>query len=525
MVQNKYKPTILVIMDGWGIAPIKNSGNPIKPEIVPNYFRWLKKYPSTLIAASGTAVGLTKNEDGNSEAGHHNLGAGRVVKQDKLVINEAIADGTFYRNSAFMQAVHHAKKYKTAAHVMGLLSNHNSAHSCPEHIYAVLEMLRREKIKNVYLHLFTDGRDSGQHDALHFLGELRHNMANGEKIATIMGRFYAMDRGKNWDRVRRAYEAIITGKSRKIMAKSAEEAIAQAYNRGETDEFISPTVIMEDGGKPVATVKDNDIVLFANMRSDRARELTKTLVQKNFEHNGNGDVFKRTVVPKNIRFVALTDFGPDLPGVLTVFPSRDVVNSLPRVLCPARQLYIAETEKFAHVTYFFNGGYARHFCEGERWIKITSPVVMSYADCPVMSASHITDMLINVLKKSEYEFICVNYANLDMVAHTGSFEATKKAVRTVDREVERLIKVVEKIGGQMIVTADHGNAEELINLKTGEVDTEHSSNPVPFILIGKDYPKSKIKLHKNGKLADVAPTILKMMNIVKPKEMTGRALF
>ncbi|MFA5127427.1 MAG: 2,3-bisphosphoglycerate-independent phosphoglycerate mutase [Patescibacteria group bacterium] len=524
MVEKKIKPTILVIMDGWGSAPIKNLGNPIKPDVAPNYFSWLKKYPTTFLSASGAAVGLTKNEDGNSEAGHHNLGAGRVVKQDKLFINEAIADGTFFKNPAFMQAVHHIKKYKTAAHVMGLLSNHNSAHSCPEHLYALLELLRNEGIKNIYLHLFTDGRDSGQHDALHFLGLLRKKMLNGEKIATVMGRFYAMDRGKNWDRTRRAYEAIVTGKSANRTAKSAEEAIALAYNSGETDEFISPTVITGDGRKPLATVSDNDVMFFFNMRSDRARELTKTFVQKNFEHNGNGTTFKRKFVPKNIRFVAMTDFGPDLPSVLTAFPSRDVVNSLPRVLCSRPQLYIAETEKFAHVTYFFNGGYGQHFCD-ERWIKIDSISVKSYAERPEMSASVITDMLAIVIKKSEYEFICVNYANPDMVAHTGDYEATRKAIKVVDREVERLKKIVEKVGGQMIITADHGNAEELINMKTGEVDTEHSTNPVPFILIGKDYSKRKMKLRRGGKLADVAPTILKIMNVEKPKEMTGRPLF
>lgn len=516
------KPTLLVIMDGWGIAPLKNKGNPILPENAPNYFSWLKKYPSTQIAASGFAVGLTKNEDGNSEAGHMNLGAGRVVEQDKLYINEAIKDGTFYKNNAFSQALHHLRKYNTAVHVMGLLSNHNSAHSAPEHLYAVLEMLRREKIKKVFLHLFTDGRDSGQHDALHHLRKLRSKMSNGEKIATVIGRFYAMDRGKNWDRVKTAYEAIVMGKSRRCTANSAEEAIAQAYNCNETDEFICPSVIMEDG-RPVATVKDNDVFIFFNLRSDRARELTKTFVQKDFERT-NGGTFKRAVVPKNIRFVAMTDFGPDLPSVLTAFPSRDVNDSLPQILCPRRQLYIAETEKFAHVTYFFNGGYGRHFCD-ERWVKIASVDVRSYDERPGMSASVITDFLINALPKDGYEFICVNYANPDMVAHTGNFEATSLAVKAVDREVSRLIKFVDKIGGQMIITADHGNAEELINMETGEVDTEHSGNPVPLIIVGNNFPKSKTKLRHGGKLADVAPTILKMMNLDKPRAMTGKALF
>lgn len=521
MATEKIKPTLLVIMDGWGVASVKNEGNPITPKNAPNYFSWLKKYANTEIAASGESVGLFKGEDGNSEAGHMNLGAGRVVKQDALYIYDSIEDGTFYKNPAFHQALHHLKKYNTVAHVMGLLSNHNSAHSCPEHLYALLDFLRREGVRRVFLHLFTDGRDSGQHDAAKHLKKLREHMKNGEKIATIIGRFYAMDRGKNWDRVKSAYEAIVMGRGKRVTAHSAEEAIAQAYNSGETDEFISPTVIMDDG-RPTATIRDNDVVFYFNLRSDRARELTKAFVQPDFEQV-NDNAFKRPFIPKNTRFVAMTDFGPDLPHVLTAYPSRDIVDSLPRVLCPRRQLYIAETEKFAHVTYFFNGGYSRHFCD-ERWVKIASVEVKNYKDCPAMSAKLLTDVLIKAVEKDGYEFVCVNYANPDMVAHSGDLDATAKAIRTVDAEVERVIKMTERIGAQMIITADHGNAEELVNLKTGEVDTEHSTNPVPFILVGENFSKRKTKLRKNGKLADVAPTILKMMGISKPKEMTGKSI-
>lgn len=524
MAKEKVKPLILAIMDGWGIAPPSIKGNPITPKNASNYFGWLKKFPSTKICASGLSVGLVKDEDGNSEAGHFNLGAGRVVKQDKIYINQAISDGTFFKNNAFSQAIHHLKKYKTNAHVMGLLSNHNSAHSSPEHLYAVLEMLRQNNVQNVYLHLFTDGRDSGQHDALQHLKKLREFMQNGEKIASIMGRFFAMDRVKNWDRIKLAYEAIVAGKGVRETAESAEEAIAQAYNSGETDEFISPTVIMENE-KPIATVKNNDIILFYNMRSDRAREITKTFVQKDFEKMNHG-IFKRINVPKNIRFVALTDFGPDLSGVLTAFPGREIKNSLPQVLCALlrRQLYIAETEKFAHVTYFFNGGKAAHFCD-EDWVKIPSVATDNYCKKPTMSAKKITDHILKAIEKNKYEFICVNYANPDMVAHSGDFKATSIAVKTVDKEVERLVKAIIKKDGKMIITADHGNAEELQNLVTGEIDTEHSSNPVPFIVVGKEFINKKIKFLKKGKLADVAPTILKMMKIDKPKEMTGKPLF
>lgn len=521
--QKRYKSektTVLIIMDGWGIAPLKNKGNPIQPHIAPNYFRWLKEYPHTALEASGPDVGLFKGQEGNSEAGHINLGAGRVVKQDAMYISDSIADETFFKNPAFRQAIHHIRKYNTAAHVMGLLSNHNSAHSCPEHLYATLDLLRREGVKKVFLHLFTDGRDSAQHDAIKHLKKLSEHLRNGEKVATIMGRFFAMDRGKTWSRIKQAYDALVLAKT-KYTASTPVEAISRAYNRGETDEFIQPTVILEKD-KPVATIGNNDAIFFFNLRSDRARELTKVFVQRSFDKE-NDNSFVRERMPKNIRFVAMTDFGPDLPGVLTAFPSRDVKNSLVHVLCPRHQLFIAEAEKFAHVTYFFNGGYAHHFCD-DRWIKINSAPVKSYAQKPQMSAALVSDYVYHAIERREYDFICVNFANPDIVAHTGDIKAVEIAVKTVDKEVERLIKAIEKAGGQGIITADHGNAEELLNLKTGEINTEHSTNPVSLLLIGKQFYKKHLKI-KKGKLADVAPTILKMMGVKQPKEMTGRPLF
>ena len=522
----KISPTLLVIMDGWGIADPKNKGNPVTPQNAPHYFEFLKKYPNTRLAASGTAVGLFRGEEGNSEAGHLNLGAGRVVKQEAVMITEAIKNGTFFKNSAFEQALFHVKKYKTAVHLMGLLSNHNSAHSNPEHLYGLLDLFHREGIKKVYLHLFTDGRDSGQHDAPIHMKKLLTHFHGNEKIASIMGRFYAMDRNKDWSRTQKAFEAIVRGKGH-CHYDSAEEAITQAYNRGETDEFICPTVIMDDG-HPVAKVSDNDAIFFFNLRSDRARELTKAFVQPNFEKE-NPDSFRRGVMPKNTRFVAMTDFGPDLPGIFTAFPSSDVINSLVQVLCPRRQYYIAESEKFAHVTYFFNGGYAQHFCS-ERWIKIESPHVDSYDVKPEMSAKVVADMLIRAIESGEYEFLLVNFANPDMVGHTGNFAAGKKAVRVVDEQVYRVVQVLLKAGGRALVTADHGNIEEMINLKTGEIDTEHSVNPVPCIFIGdkkflSGQKISRSKKLRTGKLADVAPTILKMMGLPKPKEMTGRSIY
>jgi 2,3-bisphosphoglycerate-independent phosphoglycerate mutase len=327
-----------------------------------------------------------------------------------------------------------------------------------------------------------------------------------------------MDRNKDWERTKRAYEAMVRGKG--CGAKSAEEAITQAYNRGETDEFICPTIIKKDGG-PTAVIKDNDAIFFFNLRSDRARQITKTFVQPNFKE-ANQDSFHRVDLPKNIRFVAMTDFGPDLPNILTAFPSRDVENSLTQILCPRRQMYVAESEKFAHITYFFNGGYAQHFCD-ERWVKISSPEVSSYEEKPKMSAKKIADYAISGIESGEYEFIAINFANPDMVGHTGNLKAGKIAVNEVDTQAERVLKSILKTGAQAIITADHGNVEEMINLKTKEIDTEHSINPVPYFIVSSRLNIAK-KL-RSGKLADVAPMILKMMNIPKPKEMTGNSLF
>lgn len=514
---SKFKTTLLMIVDGWGIGNPKDPGNPITPKSAPNYFAALKKYPNCQLEASGESVGLFKGQEGNSEAGHLNLGAGRVVKQDALFISDAIDDGTFFKNNAFHEAIHHIKKYKTAAHLMGLLSNHNSAHSCPEHLEALLELLHREKIKNVYLHLFTDGRDSGQYEAHKHLRLLEKFFHGNEKIATVMGRFYAMDRNKDWDRTKQAYEAMVLGKG--CAVSSIEEALRSAYNNGDTDEFVCPTIITENN-HPVATIKDNDAIFFFNLRSDRARQITKAFVQPNFKEVNPG-AFARTKHPKNIRFVALSDFGPDLPGVLTAFPSRDVANSLTQVLCPRKQMYIAESEKFAHITYFFNGGYAQHFCD-EKWVKIASPEVKNYEDKPEMSAKLLADYVVGAIESGEYEFMAMNFANMDMVGHTGNFAAGQKAVSAVDAELGRIIKVLIKNGGQAIITADHGNIEEMINADSGEPDTEHSTVPVPFILIN-----SRVKAPRklpDGKLANVAPTILKIMGIKQPAEMTAKSL-
>jgi len=509
------RPTVLIILDGWGLADAKNLGNAITPEIAPNVFGYMKKHPHSTLTTFGESVGLFRGQQGNSEAGHINIGAGRIVKQDLVQISDAIHDGTFFKNEAFNQAVFHIKKYNTAAHIMGLLTDGNSAHAYPEHLYAMLEYLRRNEIKKVYLHLFTDGRDSSPHGATNFLHELRGHMLAHEKIATIMGRYYAMDRNKIWERTKAAYDAMVLGKG--CTAPSAEEALAQSYNRGDTDEFVCPTVIIEHG-KSTAVIKDNDAIFFINARSDRARQITKAFVQDDLNKRNPG-AFHRGVIPQNIRFVAMTDFGPDLDSIMTAFPPPDLSNTLPMVLKDKAQLFIAESEKYAHVTYFINGGYADHVA-GEVRLKIESPHVKSYDEKPEMSANEITDEVIRYLRKMD--FICVNFANADMVGHTGDLEAAKKAISTVDKCVSRIVQSVVKRGGNILITADHGNADEMINLHTKEVMTEHTINPVPCILISEN--NKKIKKLKKGILADIAPTVLKLMGVKKPKEMSGKAL-
>jgi len=511
-------PTALIILDGFGLGDLKAAGNAITLKTAPNIFSYLKKYSHCTLKTYGRAAGLLPHQPGNSEAGHMNIGAGRIVNQDLVVISDAIDDGTFYKNPAFRQALFHVKKYKTTVHVMGLLTDGNSAHASPEHLYALLELFRRQKVSAVYIHLFTDGRDSLPHGASQFIKELQAHMLGNEKVATVMGRFYAMDRNKNWDRTQLAYDAMVLGKGK--ASNSVAEAVSEAYARGESDEFILPTVILEKG-KPVATIKDNDAVFFFNARSDRARQITKAFAQEHFE-KANAGSFKRKHVLKNTRFVAMTDFGPDLPSILTAFPSPDISNCLPKVIGEKyKQLYISETEKYAHVTYFINGGYADPL-NGEDREMIKSANVHSYVEKPEMMSRELADKITNYFAAGKYNFICVNFPNADMVGHTGDLAAAKKAVMAMDVAVKRIVDQVLALKGQVLITADHGNADIMIDPEIMEVMTEHTKNPVPLIMIRPH--KKKVKM-KNGILADVAPTLLKMMDIVPPSDMTGKSLF
>lgn len=521
-VNPKKPPFVLLVLDGWGLAP-KSPANAIEQAKKPNFDACWQNYPHTQLQASGKDVGLPPTQVGNSEAGHINMGAGRVVEQDAVFISKEINTGKFFKNPAFEAAYKHTIKNKSDLHIMGMLSNGGSAHSDPDHLLALLTWSRLKKIKNVYLHLFTDGRDSPPHSALKSVEALMRilrnketkNKRSGEWIATIIGRFYSMDRKKDWSRTEKAYNAMVLAQG--VTAKSPQAAITEAYNRGETDEFIPPYVIKR-GGKPVAKIEDGDAIIFYNLRSDRARQLAKPFVQKKFNKLNDGE-FKRQKVLKNIVFVAMTDFGPDLDSILTAYPSPDLTGTLPMVLDGKKQLYVAEKEKYAHVTYFFNGGYADSVA-GEDRIVIPSPAVASYDLKPEMSVFKVTDSVLRELRN--YQFICVNFANPDMVGHTGNIKACVKAIEACDKCLGEIKEAVLKQGGTLIITADHGNADKMLDLETGEMYTEHTGNPVPFIIIE---PKKISRKFKRGRLSDIAPTILKLMKIKKSKEMKGKTLF
>jgi 2,3-bisphosphoglycerate-independent phosphoglycerate mutase len=432
-------------------------------------------------------------------------------------ISKSINDGTFFKNPAFVDAIRHVKKYNSALHLIGILCDDQSPHGDPDHLLALLSMMKHQEIKRVFLHLFTDGRDSGQYMAIDLLRRLSRILEKNQKIATISGRFYGMDRGKNWERTEKVYNALVLGEG--LLFDNPEEVILHAYNRGETDEFIQPSVIIERG-KPVGTVSDNDSIIFFNLRSDRARQIAKTFVQKDFNEMNPGS-FTRKKVIKNVIFVAMTDFGPDLGNILTAYPSKDIKDTLPMALKNLKQLYLAETEKYAHVTYFLNGGYADPV-GGEERIMISSPVIKCYAEKPEMSASGILEAILVSLNHNKYDFIAVNFANPDMLGHTGNLKAAILGIEFLDQCVKQIVDLVLKKQGTVFITADHGNAEEMLNLKTGEIDTEHSINPVPFIVVNHKFRKLDFK--KEGILADIAPTILSFLNIKAPVEMINQSL-
>ncbi|MDF1497203.1 MAG: 2,3-bisphosphoglycerate-independent phosphoglycerate mutase [Patescibacteria group bacterium] len=510
--QLENKPIVLVVIDGFGLTN-KKIGNAPKSAKMPNYRLYSRTYPTTKLRADGDAVGLPDYEVGNSEAGHQTIGAGRPIMSDKLIINKAINDGSFYKNTALKQAAEHAKKNKSTLHLMGLLTNSQSAHASIHHILSLVDLMQKLKVKDIALHIFTDGRDTNPYHAIKLLNELESKLPKYVKIATVMGRFYAMDRNHNWDRAKLAYDALVHGIGTK--ANSATEAIEHAYSRGESDEFVKPTVIKNDH-HPLH-IKERDAVVFWNLRSDRARQLAKPFISRHF--NGkNGTGFTRGKKIPDLLFVTLTEFGKQLDHAISAFTHHEISDTLVEALRTKKQIYIAESEKYAHVTYFFNGGYdSPRF--GEYRKRIQSHHVKTFDQVPGMRAKEIALAVAASVNKG-YDFVCTNIANPDMVAHTGNFSATVKACEAVDVALGVIVDAVQKADGICIITADHGNAEEVIE-KNGSSDTHHNANPVPFILIGKSVKNKRLS---RGTLADIAPTILNLMGVPIPKSMTGKNL-
>lgn len=515
----KNLPLILVILDGWGIAPV-DSGNSVTLSQLPIFNSLGVKYPHTKLFAHGKYVGLPEDQVGNSEAGHMNIGAGRLVEQDGVRVIKSIKDKTFFKNPAFLGAVRHIHSMKSRVHVMGLISNGQSPHSDPQHLQALLELLKKNKVEKPILHLFTDGRDSPKYASLKLIDDLEKTFSNGERIATIAGRFYAMDRKKKWERTEKTYNALTLGEA--LKSDSAQEAIIETYNKGESDEFIEPYVIGADYED--TRIKTGDSVIFFNLRSDRSRQLAKAFVQPDFEER-NDQSFVRKNKIGHLYFVAMTDFGPDLNEILIAFPGVDLSAALPVILGDLRQLYLAETEKYAHVTYFFNGGYSGAVAD-EKQQFVSSPDVKSYDLTPEMSSKQLTDIILNNFKdvdgKSvcDYDFTTLNFAAPDMVGHTGNLKAGIQCCEAVDKYLGQIIEAYQKASGVIVVTADHGNIEKMINQETGEIYTEHTTNLVPFIVIGAD----NINLRANGSLCDIAPTILELLDRKKPREMKGKSL-
>ncbi|CAD6491560.1 MAG: 2,3-bisphosphoglycerate-independent phosphoglycerate mutase [Candidatus Argoarchaeum ethanivorans] len=497
---------LLTIIDGFGISK-HVEGNAIQAASTPTLDAAFSHYPTTTLKAAEEAVGLPKGQMGNSEVGHLNLGAGRIVYQDLTRINKAIKDGSFYQNKIIISALNNAKQHGTSLHIIGLVSD-GGVHSHNTHLYALLDLAQEYGLTEVYIHAFLDGRDVGPETAYKYLEELEeYTHRSVGKIATISGRYYAMDRDNRWERIKKAYDAMARGIGR--YAKNSSEAIRHAYDTGETDEFVTPTIITTNS-KPVAIVSDNDSILFFNFRADRARQITVAFIKKDFTY------FEREYKP--VFFVGMTEYDESF-RIPTAFPKQDIENTLAKVVSEHNltQLRIAETEKYAHVTFFFNGGKEMPV-QGEDRILVPSPKVSTYDKKPEMSAYEITEKVVEAIKSQRYDVIILNYANCDMVGHTGDFQAAVKAVETVDLCIARLMDAINMTSSTMIITADHGNAEQMIE-SSGKPHTAHTCNPVPLTLVsGKKY-----RLH-TGILADVAPTILDLLNIEKPDEMTGKSL-
>ena len=507
------KTTILMILDGYGVNE-KTEGNAVKLANKPNLDRIMSEYPCVKGYASGLAVGLPDGQMGNSEVGHLNMGAGRIVYQELTKITKAIEDGDFFTNKALLSAVENCKKNNSDLHLFGLLST-GGVHSHLAHIFALLKLAKDNGLTNVYLHAFLDGRDTPPTSAKGFLAQVEDKMKEigVGKVATISGRYYAMDRDNNWDRIEKAYNAITLGEGN--TAESAEACMTASYAEGVNDEFVVPTVILENG-QPTATVKENDSVIFFNFRPDRARQMTRCFCDEELKG------FNRAKGYFPVKFVCFTDYDVTIQHKEVAFPKEKITNTLGEYIASKglKQARIAETEKYAHVTFFFNGG-VEEPNEGEDRILVKSPAVATYDLQPEMSAPEVGAKLVEAIKSDKYDVIIMNFANSDMVGHTGIEEAAIKAVEAVDKCVGDAVEAIKEVNGQMFICADHGNAEQLKDYETGAPFTAHTTNPVPFILVNAE---EGLKLREGGCLADIVPTLIELMGMEQPAEMTGKSL-
>lgn len=507
----KDKQYLLMIMDGVGINE-EEKGNAFKLANTPNLDRLFDKYPTNHIKTSGMAVGLPEGQMGNSEVGHTNIGAGRIVYQELTRISKEIKEETFFENENLKKAFAHARENNSAIHFLGLVSD-GGVHSHIDHLYALLEMAKKEKIENVYIHAILDGRDTPPTSAVEYLKLLEEKMKEigVGKIATVSGRYYAMDRDNRWERVKLAYDAIAKGIGNKF--KTVQKAVETSYEAQEFDEFVKPTVIIDEENEPIATVGDHDSIIYFNFRPDRARELTKAFALENF------DGFETKEI-KDLVFVAMTQYDESIKKVLVAYKPQVLKNTFGEYISNLgyTQLRLAETEKYAHVTFFFNGGEEEPYSGEEREL-VASPKVATYDLKPEMSAYEVTEKAINAIRSKKYDVIIMNYANGDMVGHTGNLEKAIEAVETLDECVGKVIREIEEVNGEAIITADHGNCEYMLDLKTGEAITSHSTFDVPCIVVS-----DRVKKINEGRLCDLTPTLLDLMGIEKPQEMTGISL-
>ena len=507
------KPVLLCIMDGFGWTPNETYGNAVVAAKKPYLDALMAKYPMTTIEASGMAVGLPDGQMGNSEVGHTNMGAGRIVYQELTRITKEIQDGDFFKNEALLHAVKNAKENGSALHLFGLLSD-GGVHSHITHLFGLLELAKKEGLEKVYVHCFLDGRDTPPQSGKGYVQELTDKLAElgVGKIATVMGRYYAMDRDNRWDRVERAYNAITKGLG--VSAESGVAAVQNSYNNGKNDEFVEPAVVMENG-KPVATVQDGDSVIFFNFRPDRAREITRAFCCDDFDGFAREKRIQTT-------YVCFTDYDETIPNKEVAFHKVAITNTFGEFLAAhgLKQARIAETEKYAHVTFFFNGG-VEEPNEGEDRILVKSPKVATYDLKPEMSAPEVCEKLVGAIKSQKYDVIIINFANPDMVGHTGVQKAAIQAIEVVYGCVGKAVDAIKEVNGQLFICADHGNAEQLIDYETGAPFTAHTTNPVPFILVNAD---PSYTLREGGCLADIAPTLIELMGMEQPKEMTGKSL-